>query len=340
MPRPAKGARLYLRKRKGRPDAYVIRDMGGIEVATGTADRREAEAALAAYIQQRHRISHPHELTCGEALMIYGEEYAPSVAAPERIGYAMDRLLPFWGEIPSHSVTGALCRRYAAERGVAPSTVRRELGALRAALRYCEREGYLDRAPIITLPPSAQPKDRWLTVEEAARLLRASRSIPHISRFVLLGLYTGTRRKALLNLAWHPQTQGGWIDLEAGLMYRQGPEDRQTRKRQPPVKLPRKLIAHCRRWRQDDCRWVIHHNRQRIGTIWTGWDKIRKRAGLLDVTPHSLRHTAITWAMQRGVRLADAAGYFGLTIAELERTYLHHHPRFQEDAADAMDRRK
>lgn len=37
---------------------------------------------------------------------------------------------------------------------------------------------------------------------------------------------------------------------------------------------------------------------------------------------------------------ADAAGYFGLTIAELERTYLHHHPRFQEDAADAMDRRK
>ena len=56
-------------------------------------------------------------------------------------------------------------------------------------------------------------------------------------------------------------------------------------------------------------------------------------------TPHTLKHTAITWAMQAGVPLADAAGFFGTSIQTLEAVYLHHHPDFQAATAAALDGR-
>jgi len=63
------------------------------------------------------------------------------------------------------------------------------------------------------------------------------------------------------------------------------------------------------------------------------------RAGFDDVVQHTLRHTAITWAMQRGVKLADAAGFFGVNMDTLERVYFHHHPDFQRSALEAMERK-
>jgi integrase len=54
------------------------------------------------------------------------------------------------------------------------------------------------------------------------------------------------------------------------------------------------------------------------------------------ITPHILRHTAATWAMQRGVNVWDAAGWLGMSPEVLERVYGHHHPDFQRDAAEKM----
>lgn len=47
MPQRTCEARLAPRVRKGRDPVYVIRDEGRAEISTGTADRAEAEAALA-----------------------------------------------------------------------------------------------------------------------------------------------------------------------------------------------------------------------------------------------------------------------------------------------------
>ena len=109
MPMPTKGARLFLRKRKGREPTYVIKDTG-TEVSTGTGDRGQAEIRLAEYIARKTRRSgpaEPSEITIADVLTIYGEEHAPTTAAPERIGYAMSALLPFWGELSASAVKGA-----------------------------------------------------------------------------------------------------------------------------------------------------------------------------------------------------------------------------------------
>src|SRR3974377_1626888 len=59
-------------------------------------------------------------------------------------------------------------------------------------------------------------------------------------------------------------------------------------------------------------------------------------AGLEKVTPHILRHTAATWAMQNGGDLWQIAGYLGMTIETLQAVYGHHHPDYQADAAAAI----
>ena len=62
-------------------------------------------------------------------------------------------------------------------------------------------------------------------------------------------------------------------------------------------------------------------------------------AGIEHCTRHDLRHTAITWAMQRGIDKWTAAGFFGVTLEVLEGTYGHHHPDYLQGAVEAMDRR-
>ena len=112
MPRPTKGARLVLRKRKGREPVFVIRD-AGFEQSTRTEDRKQAEIQLGDYIASKNRRSGPLEardMTVADCLSIYGEEHAPNVADPARIGYAIDALLSFWSDMACADVKGSTAR--------------------------------------------------------------------------------------------------------------------------------------------------------------------------------------------------------------------------------------
>ena len=341
MPRPKLPPRLYLRQ--GRSPGWVIRD-GPREVRTGygpgySQDADELRQALGNYltgcISPPSSPTSPDSLMICDALAYYGSEHAPTTADPRRIGTAIAALAPFWGELTVSAIKGATCRRYSAKRGVGQGTVRYELAILRAALRHCEREGYLTNAPVVWLPPAPPGRDRWLTRDEATRLLKAAP--PHLRRFILIGLYTGTRKDAILRLQWTPNTEGGHVDLERGLLYRASAFARQTKKRQPPVRIPRQLLAHLRRWRWLSRQHVVEWRGKPIRKIDRTW--AAASAGLDYCTPHSLRHTAITWAMQRGVKLADAAGFFGVSMKVLESVYYHAHPDYQASAVEAMERK-
>jgi len=126
------------------------------------------------------------------------------------------------------------------------------------------------------------------------------------------------------------------IDTERGVLYRKAEDMRETKKRRPPVRMPQKLLAHARRWKRNRT-WVVEYEGARVGSLKTAWRRAIRDADLPDVTPHTLKHRAVTWAMHKGVPLADAAGFFGTTVATLESVYLHHHPSFQEATVKALD---
>jgi integrase len=88
-------------------------------------------------------------------------------------------------------------------------------------------------------------------------------------------------------------------------------------------------------------RAVIHWNGSSIQSVKKAFKHARIAAGLDDkVIPHVLRHTAATWLMQAGVEMWDAAGFLGMTVEVLSRTYGHHHADYQSSAAEAISNRR
>jgi integrase len=343
MPRPAKGARLH--KFQHRPYWY-IRDTGQPDRSTGCTSRADAEKALGAYIATKGRTSaanEPQSVTCAEALAVYAEEYAHTVAAPERIAYAIEALLPFWGDLKLTHVKGETCRRYAKYRNVGAGTVRRELGTLQAAINYAHKEGYVTSAPVVTLPDRPEPTQRWITRDEAAKLIwtayRGHKS-KHLARFILIALYTGTRKDAILRMGFEPNTIGGWFDLERNIMFRRGDAERATSKRRAPVRIPRQLQSHLHRWKRGGARWAVEYQGARVADIKRAFAKATKEAQMAGVTPHTLKHTAITWALQNGASVWDCAGFFSTSAETIEKVYGHHSPNHQMSALRAIERKR
>ena len=138
-------------------------------------------------------------------LTAYATERGPKVTAPAQMGRSIFALTGFWQEKVVAEVTPQNCINYAEKRGRAPGTVRRELGVLQAAINWAHKNGRLTRSVAVQLPEGAQPRDRWLTRQEAARLIRASRTQKarlYMPLFILIGLYTGRRKEAILSLRW------------------------------------------------------------------------------------------------------------------------------------------
>ncbi|MGZ8330421.1 MAG: tyrosine-type recombinase/integrase [Rhodoplanes sp.] len=111
-----------------------------------------------------------------------------------------------------------------------------------------------------------------------------------------------------------PTIGRGFVDLDQGVFYRRAIGQRQTKKRQPPVKLPPRLLAHMRRWARLGLarKSVVEWNNKPVKSVRKGFEAAVRGAGLgSDVTPHILRHTCATWLMQKGVNLWDAAGFLG-----------------------------
>jgi len=362
-----------LRKRA----VWVIRD-GSRKVSTRCAaqDRAGAEGALGEYLANKYQPSrlrgrHPSEILIADVLAIYLLDVAPRHSREQETRQRILTLDAWWAERTLADVNGASCRAYIeyrtsqrwksakpektgrAPRMVSAAAARRELEDLRAAINHHRTEGLCSEIVSVVLPERVPARERWLTRSEAARLLWAAwrakqimrgadtrRAVgQHVARFILTGLYTGTRSSAICGAALMPTVDRGHVDLDQGVFYRRAIGRRQTKKRQPPVKLPPRLLAHMRRWKRLGVsqRAVVEWNGKPVQSVRKGFQAAVRAAGLdVSVTPHVLRHTCATWLMQQGVNLWDAAGFLGMTVQQLEQAYGHHHPDYQEEAVGAF----
>lgn len=301
-------------------------------------------------------------MTIDACLIFYAEEHAVHVAAPERIGCAIEALAKFWSGRKVSEVTASTCRAYGKTRKTkfgtlaSPGTIRRELNVLQAAINFCFREGRLTSPAQVALPPRPAPKERWLTRQEAAWLLKASRNLRidgrHLADFILCGLYTGSRKTTILELHLDtPSIYGGHVDTVQGLLYRKPMGKVMTIKKQGTARLPARYLAHLRRQARNGRKYVVEdYQGRRVGDIKKGWQgalalaQTMARAkgidlDLSDVTPHTLKHTAITWALQKGGTPWDVAGYFSTSVKTIEEVYGHHSPDHQSTAVEALNRR-
>ncbi|MCA1498089.1 tyrosine-type recombinase/integrase [Bradyrhizobium sp. NBAIM14] len=275
-------------------------------------------------------------------------------------------------------LNGELQERYAAERtrhvikmveGVrtnvdtgehAPVAAYRDLKFLAAAInRYFKHKvgGVVTQfSPV--LPDAPESRVRWLTRSEAAKLLwaawrgRKETKLPgskgrhtsrHIARYILVGLYTGSRNGDICGAATIPTIGRGYVDLEKGIFRRKPDDKKETSKRQPTVPIPPRLLAHMRRWQRLGIsqRAVIEFNGKPVVTIREGWESVVERAGLATedkqqkVLRHTLRHTAITWYLDQGVDIEKVSLYCGVSVATIRKTYRHVMPGTFDDLLNA-----
>ena len=250
MPKRSRGPYLaWIGKRKL---WYVrVNENGGRrELSTGTSDRGEAEAFLGEYLNERRentRSGPPtaENVTIADCLADYLEECGRQQSQPKSVASRIGKLLRFWGRDTVACVSTRRCKDYGRWSNVQDSTLRRELVILRAALNYAVQESRLDRAPYVRLPKAPAGRDRWLTRNEAARLLwecRKARSDtrPYLTLYVRLALYTGARPGAVMGLRW-PQIR--WLEGEGGVIDFNPPRAKKSNKRRARVPMAARIAS-------------------------------------------------------------------------------------------------
>lgn len=336
MPRKRKPARLFQRKDDG---AYVILD-GGHQIRTGFGEgfRGQAEEALGRYIQRKilsdHRPMELDKVSIGEILVRYAKEKCRTVKDPERLLNTIKALAPYWADRTVVEVGVETCLEYVRLRAVSAWTVRREMTTLNAALKFAAARRRIPYSPIVILPPKGVAKDRWLNDAEEEALLQ--QAAPHVRRFIRIAVATGRRKSAITQLRWLPSSNNGWVDLDRGVIHFLGKAEAETKKRKGIVGMPKVLLEEMRTW-DHECSHVISYHGQPVKRIDKAFREAAARARLDGVTPHTLKHTAVTRAFIGGMTLELATAYFATSRATLEDVYRSYSPDAHREAAEIMD---
>lgn len=315
---------------------------------------------------------HPDQIAVSEVLDLYGTLHAPYTTDPARIGYAIEALDRWWKDARVSAVTKETCARYVRDRkaeidatradrrrqvearyrakGKAPppakpakeasdGTPRRELGTLAAALAWCHDNGHLVDAPAVVLPDKPEARERFLSRPEAARLIRAARrlqrSCAYLPLFILIGLYTGARKEAICSLQWQPNTAGGYVDLERGIIdFRK--LGQRTNKRRSAIPIPPRLRRFLTAARRRTKQYALEFRSAPVGDPKKAFSEAARLAGIPEVHPHVLRHTAVTWLLDNRVPTWKVAGWVGMSEATIRNVYGHHIADRFDDVIQAL----
>lgn len=373
MPRKSKGARLQLRSART-DDAgnvthnatWIIRD-GAVQRGTGCAepDVEGAERALKEYIARKYSPQRTERdidtIPIADVLAIYVSDrpdlYEEGPSAKKYVA-RMERLNDFWGKKMLGAVKKATCNEYLKARGGKKGGARRDLEDLRAAIGHHAEEGFHRGIVKVKLPKKGEPRDGWLTRDQVAKLLwtcwrtreiqtvhrgqnkgqkieTGKLPLRHLARFILIAVYSGTRAGAIAAASPIPAVGRSFVDLDRGVYYRRRQGDATTNKRQPPMPIPPRLLAHLRRWYRLGIvkSHFVEFNGQPVKSVKTAMARAVNLAKLdVKASPHTFRHTAATWLMMNGTELWQAAGFLGMSVETLIKVYGHHHPDYLADA--------
>lgn len=223
----------------------------------------------------------------------------PSIASMRE---AWKAAKPFWGAYRPDQITRPLCRDYIALRGrqgVKPGTIIKEMGTIRAAVNWADK----NNKAVFEFPPQPAPRDRWISKDDARRLL-ASAQQPHMFLFIHLAIATAGRAEAILELTWDR------VDFDRRLIVLES--ERRSGKKRATVPMTHTVawplaLAHSIRVSDH----VIEYGGKPVKSVSKGFSTAARAAGLSDISPHILRHSAASWMVMGGIPIEEVARYLG-----------------------------
>jgi integrase len=252
-------------------------------------------------------------------------------------------LVPSFGADRLDQISGFGVERYKATRrkaGAAPATIDRELATLSHLLNRAVDWKWVDRLP-------ARPKKFneaagrivALDDDQCAALMTAAHGSadPDLWLFITFGLHTAMRHGEILSARWDQ------LDLQRRRLFI--PDAKAGQRAQPLTGELVDILTREQDMRDDRAGFIFPARNSDSGTGHLARmdrpfrDAVR-RAGLnpSQITPHVLRHTAITRLVEAGVDLATIQKISGHKTLAMVLRYAHVHGQHIDKAMVALER--
>ena len=287
---------LKLVQRHGSPCWYIRGSIRGVRVdeSTGLGDRKAAEEILvlrSAQVQQRAIHGDAFSRTFAEAALSYMEAGGERAHLAPLITHFAKTKVGAVGQAELEAAAKKLAP------GLSPATVNRKIYTPAVAvLNHAARKKWCAK-PVIARPKQPRGRVRWVTHEEAEKLIAAAS--PHLAPLVEFLFCTGARVSEALYLDWRFVDLGRahviFVDTKNG--------DRRG------VPLHPRAVAALANLREADPK--SKRNTGAVfrrpdgqpyepregggGQVSTAWAGMCRRAGISDFSPHDCRHTWATW---------------------------------------------
>ena len=226
------------------------------------------------------------------------------------------------------------------QKGLSPRTIEYALHVIRHAFNIAIQTRYFNGTnPIkfIKLPKKDNKRIRWLTPEEADKLLsELKKHSQDTYEIAFLSLHTGMRFGEIANLTWQD------IDLERGLIYIKDPKNSKNR------------VAYM----TDEVKFMLTERKKHSKTSLvfpsrTGgvrekppktFDRVVKKLGFNNgvedprdkVVFHTLRHTFASWLVMNGTPLYTVKELLGHKTLAMTERYSHLAPDSKRKAVEEV----
>jgi len=317
--------------------------IGGKQVRRYRAEwsREDAEAELAkALLQIEPEKRHRAGITFGQAVDRYLREKARKRSLHTDRSLIEHLKTVFGTDTPLAEITanriseykaGRLAMKYDRRGGrhLSAAAVNRPLQLLRHLLRLAHEEwGVLESVRKIRLEKEPQGRLRWLTHDEATKLLAVCKKSRNtaLADLVEFALFTGVRKSEALGLTWDRVDRArGVIRLE---------KTKSDRRREVPLSSNADAVL-ARRW-TDSAKGYVFRS-QKWNSFRTAWETAVAVAGVDDLRFHDLRHTFASWLVQRGRTLREVQEALGHKTMTMTMRYSHLAPDHLRAAVAVLD---
>lgn len=334
-------------RRKGSSIWYFDINVNGRRVrrSTGTDDRKKAQEyydRLKVQLWEQERLGTKRRYTWREAVVRYlREATTEGKASLENDKHALRWLDPYLGDKHLDEIDKALVDHIIAERQkpyvrvyktgqkreCAPGvdTVNRFLTTFRAVLHKARDEWeWIDRVPKVKALKGSKNRVRWITREEADRLIA---ELPtHLATMAEFSLQTGLRRANVTHLEWSQ------VDLARKTAWVLGENTKNRKALAVPLTDKAVAILQAQKaaqeqylaQREQPLRWVFAKAGKPVHQTSTrAWREALKRAGIEDFCWHDLRHTWASWHVQNGTPLHVLQELGGWSSIKMVQRYAH-----------------
>jgi len=201
------------------------------------------------------------------------------------------------------------------DQGVSNASINRLLALIRSILRKAHYDWeWIDRIPKVRMLPEPKRRIRWITPEEAKRLINV---LPdHLAYAMRFSLATGLRQGNMKNLKWSQ------IDLDRSACWIHPDQAKARKAIHVPLNGDAMKVLNDLKGVNDQ--YVFTYRGKPVTQLTTkAWYKALKKAGIKEFRWHDLRHTWASWHVQNGTPLNVLQELGGWESVEMVRRYAH-----------------